>query len=98
MLKTIKGKLIAYFSVAFLSVAVIICAYYYYTNSPENVSTNIDYIQSNINRMLVRCEEFSDKIYWDDQITKILTRQYDSRKSYYSLDRDLVNAINNISL
>ena len=105
MLKTIKGKLIAYFSVAFLSVAVIICAYYYYTNYHlqenqiiENVSTNIDYIQSNINRMLVRCEEFSDKIYWDDQITKILTRQYDSRKSYYSLDRDLVNAINNISL
>ena len=32
MLKTIKGKLIAYFSVAFLYVAVIICAYYYYTN------------------------------------------------------------------
>ena len=57
MLKTIKGKLIAYFSVAFLSVAVIICAYYYYTNYHlqedqiiENVGSNIDYIQSNINR------------------------------------------------
>ncbi len=105
MLKTIKGKLIAYFTAAFLSVAIIICAYYYYTNYHlqenqiiESVSSNINYIQSNINRMLIRCEEFSDKIYWDDQITKILIRKYDSRKYYYSLDGDLVNAISNISL
>ncbi|MEF2877800.1 MAG: histidine kinase [Blautia sp.] len=104
-MKTIKGKLIAYFSVAFLSITVIICAYYYYTNARlqekqilENASSNIDYIQSNINRMLMRCEEFSDKIYFDDQITKILTRAYDSSKHYYNLDGDLVDAISNISL
>lgn len=104
-MKTIKGKLIAYFSVAFLSITVIICAYYYHTNARlqeeqilENASSNIDYIQSNINKMLMRCEEFSDKIYFDDQITKTLTRAYDSSKYYYNLDGDLVDAISNISL
>ena len=75
MLKTIKGKLIAYFSFAFLSVIIIICGYYYYTNYSfqesqiiQNVSSNIDYIQSNMNRMLMRCEEFSDKIYFDNRL------------------------------
>lgn len=105
MLKTIKSKLIAYFSVAFLSVTVVICVYYYYTNYRfqesqiiQNANSNIGYIQSNINRMLMRCEEFSDKIYFDNQITKVLTRQYYPEKGYYSLDGDLVNAIGNVSL
>ena len=105
VLKTIKGKLIAYFSFAFLSVIIIICGYYYYTNYNfqesqiiQNVSSNIDYIQSNMNRMLMRCEEFSDKIYFDNKITKVLTRQYVSTKDYYNLDGDLVDAIGDISL
>lgn len=105
MLKTIKGRLIAYFSAAFLFITVILCVYYYYTNYQlqesqiiENVSSNIGYIQSNINRMLMRCEEFSDKMYFDYQITKTLTRPYDSSKHYYNLDGDLMDAINNISL
>lgn len=105
MLKTIKGKLIAYFSIAFISITIIVGFYYYNTNYHlqekqliENTSSNIDYIQSNINRMLMRCEEFADKIYFDDKITKTLTRDYSSSKNYYNLDSDLVDAINNISL
>ena len=81
MLKTIKGKLIAYFSVAFISIAIIVGFYYYYTNYHlqeeqliENTNSYIDYVQSNINRMLMRCEEFADKIYFDDKITKTLTK------------------------
>ena len=46
----------------------------------------------------MRCEEFSDKIYYDDQITKTLMRDYSQPKDYYNLDGDLVDAINNISL
>lgn len=105
MLKTIKGKLIAYFSVSFLAVMIIICIYYYYTNYHlqeeqliDSTTANIGYIQSNINRMLMRCEEFSDKIYYDDKITKTLRRDYSQPKDYYNLDGDLVDAINNISL
>ncbi len=105
MLKTIKGKLIAYFSAAFISIAIIVGFYYYYTNYHlqekqliESTSSNIEYIQSNINRMLMRCEEFADKIYFDDKITKTLTREYASSKNYYNLDGDLVDAISNISL
>lgn len=105
IMKTIKGKLIAYFSAAFLIITVLLCVYYYHTNYKlqekqilQNADSNIDYIQSNINRMLMRCEEFSDKIYFDHQITKTLTRQYSSSKDYYNLDGDLVDAIKNISL
>lgn len=104
-MKTIRGKLIAYFSIAFLIITVLLCTYYYHTNYKlqekqilQNADSNIDYIQSNINRMLMRCEEFSDKIYFDHQITKTLMRQYDSSEYYYNLDGDLVDAINNISL
>ena len=104
-MKTIRGKLIAYFSVAFLIITVLLCTYYYHTNYKlqekqilQNADSNLDYIQSNINRMLMRCEEFSDKIYFDHQITKTLMRQYDSSEYYYNLDGDLVDAINNISL
>lgn len=105
MLKTIKRKIIAYFSVAFLSVTLAICCYYFYINYRiqeeeliQNARTNIDYFQSNINKMLMRCEQFSDKIYYDHNIAKVLIRKYVPEKSYYNIDRDLVDAIGDISL
>lgn len=105
MLKTIKRKIIAYFSVAFLSVTLAICCYYFYINYRiqeeellQNARTNIDYFQSNINKMLMRCEQFSDKIYYDHNIAKVLIRNYVPEKSYYNIDRDLVDAIGDISL
>ncbi|MDD3415617.1 MAG: histidine kinase [Lachnospiraceae bacterium] len=105
MLKTIKRRLIAYFSIAFLTVSLAICCYYFYMNYRiqeeeliQNVTNNIDYFQSNINKMLMRCEQFSDKIYYDNNIAKVLIRKYVPEKSYYNIDRDLVDAIGDISL
>lgn len=82
-----------------------ICCYYFYTNYHiqqaellQNASTNIDFFQSNINKMLMRCESFSDKIFYDNNIAKVLVRKYEPKKSYYNIDRDLVEAIGDISL
>lgn len=103
MIKTIKGRII----VSFVTVFVVIFSVFGYTifSASYNLvfqallrssQDNLDYFQSNINRLLNRCETLSDSIYYDRAITRVMIRQYDN-ESGGNIDRDLMTAIGNIS-
>ena len=101
-MKTLKGKLILYFSSILLSVTLCLCFYYFYMNCRSqkeelirNTKTNIEYFQGNINKMLFRCEKLSDYIYLNRAVGKVLIRNYeDESKTYYNYDQDIAGAIN----
>ena len=102
-MKTIKGKLILYFSMVILIVTIALSMFYLYQNYRnrrseliKNAQSNIEYFQSNINRMLERCSLLSDKIYFNRNIAKILLRDY-SYSSTQNLDKDLLEALRDIS-
>jgi len=60
-------------------------------NLIENTNTNIAYLQSNINKLLLRCEYISDYIYIERAIGKVLIRDYADGSNNYELD--ISNAI-----
>ena len=102
-MKTIKGKLILCFSTVILVAAIALSMFYLYLNYMnqrkeliQNANSNIEYFQSNINRMLERCSLLSDKIYFNRNVAKILIRDYGS-SSRKNLDRDLLEALRDIS-
>ena len=102
-MKTIKGKLILYFSTVILLAAIALSAFYVYRNYMyqrreliQNANSNIEYFQSNINRVLERCSQLSDKIYFNRNIAKILIRNYEP-SGPQNLDRDLRYALRDIS-
>ena len=102
-MKTIKGKLILYFSMVILIVTIALSMFYLYQNYRnrrseliKNAQSNIEYFQSNINRMLERCSLLSDKIYFNRNIAKILLRDY-GYSSTQNLDKDLLEALRDIS-
>ena len=102
-MKTIKGKLILYFSAVILVVTIALSAFFLYRSYLrqrkeliQNANVNIEYFQSNINRMLERCSLLSDKIYFNRNVAKILIRQY-GESSSQNLDRDLRYALRDIS-
>ena len=102
-MKTIKGKLILSFSIVFLIVSLFLGFYYFdinYRNQKKELKqstyTNLQYFQSNINRILERCSMLSDKIYFNRNIAKILLRDYNVSGNQ-NLDRDLSDALGDIS-
>lgn len=103
-MKTLRQKLIIYFSIILLSVTLSLCIYYYdinknvlETNLISTTENNIEYIHSNMNKLLVRCEKLSDYIYLDRSIGKILVRDYDNQnKDYNNLDLDIMAAYNSL--
>ncbi len=103
MLKTIKGKIVVYFTVAFAVVILAFISFFYVTNynaQKEQVlggsRDNLKYFQSNVNRMLERCENLSDNIYFNRNISRVLVRNYNLPESP-NLDRDLSVAIEDLS-
>lgn len=103
MLKTIKGKIVVYFTVAFAVVIIAFLSVFYIMNyraQREQVLSgsrdNLEYFQSNINRVLERCENLSDNIYFNRNIAKVLVREYELPGGP-NLDRDLSAAIEDIS-
>ncbi len=102
-MKTIKGKLILYFSAVILVMTIALSMFYLYQNYRnqrreliQNANSNMEYFQSNINRMLERCSLLSDKIYFNRNVAKILIRDYRA-SSTQNLDRDLLEALRDIS-
>lgn len=103
-MKTLRQKLIIYFSIILLSVTLSLCIYYYdinknvlETNLISTTENNIEYIHSNMNKLLVRCEKLSDYIYLNRSIGKILVRDYDNQnKDYNNLDLDIMAAYNSL--
>ena len=103
MLKTIKGKIVVYFTVAFAVVIIAFLSVFYVTSyraQREQVISDsrdtLEYLQGNTNRMLERCENLSDSIYFNRNIARVLLRDY-SMPNGPKLDRDLSVAIEDLS-
>ena len=103
MIKTIKGKIVIYFTLAFTVLIMVFLGFFYVTSyraQREKALTkgkdNLEYFQSSVNRMLERCVNLSDNIYFNRNITKVLVRNYDLADGS-NLDKDLSVAIDDIS-
>ena len=75
--------------------------YYYYYNKQllkestvNNAIGNIEYFQSNVDKILFQCEIISNFIYINRDIDKLLIRDYfgESPKEYYNYNLDINNA------
>lgn len=91
--KSLKSKLIIYFTVIINILSVSICLFYYnYTresliqNIVDNTYTNIRYLLNNMDKQLKLCENFSDWVYVNRSLEKVLIRDYNTEKLSYNID------------
>jgi two-component system sensor histidine kinase YesM len=102
-LYTLKSKLIVYFSVLLFVTSFTICIYYsvYMRNTTEedlikNSLNNAEYMLSNVDNVLLKCENFSDWIFLNRSFSNVLLRDYSN--PIFNYNSEVFKAKNDLML
>lgn len=102
-MKTIRGKIVLSF-VAVFTIVFVMYGYTLFSTSYNLVyrelqksrEDNLSYVQENINRLLEQFTAFSDNIYYNRNIARVMIRNYGNNPDA-NLDKDLQNALVDIA-